>query len=309
MNYSNSKSSLLALLFCKGCSLSLAASIVAISKHSVPLYLSLSLALLSIVGIVAVLITVILPILSRARAYSKQVQQCGFLPPPPSDRAQRICVRLARFFSWLLVGKIEIVGRENLETLPSGSYIVTPNHQSMSDVVVMPVVMNERKVRVMATSGVMSCLGGLGALVFGPMGVFAVNIDRGKGGPARLSAIKVLASGQALLMFPEGWTYLDGKTGPFKKGAVNIAKAAAAELGETTYIVPVHLRYGKYPGPWILKLPIRLQYLLLFVAFPFFRRGVKVVIGKAIASSSLPESDQEGTEQLRNAVLALDKGA
>ncbi len=179
----------------------------------------------------------------------------------------------------------------------------------MSDVVVMPVVMNKRKVRVMATSGVMSCFGGMGGLVFGPLGVFAVNIDRGRGGPARLSAINVLVSGQALLMFPEGWTYLDGKTGPFKKGAVNIARTAAEEMGKETYILPVHMRYGKYPGAWILKLPIRMQYLLLFVGFPFFRRGVKVVIGKAIASSSLPQSDIDATELLRNAVLALDKGA
>ena len=139
----------------------------------------------------------------------------------------------------------------------------------------------------------------------GPLGAFAANLDRGKGAPALRAAIRVLRSGQSLVMWPEGWTYLDGKIGPFKKGAVRIAKQSAEELGDATYIVPVSLTYGKYPGAKIMRLPIKLQYLLLVAGFPFFRRGVKVVIGKPIASNALPENDTEATELLKTTIVAL----
>ncbi len=105
MNKSNSRNTVTALLLFKGCTLSLSVAVIAVCKHSVPLFWSLTLGFFSLLGI-GLALALIAPVLRRARAYSKQVQQCGFLPPAPTDRAQRISVRLARFFSWLLVGKI-----------------------------------------------------------------------------------------------------------------------------------------------------------------------------------------------------------
>lgn len=242
----------------------------------------------------------------RARRYAAAMQDPGHLPPPPSESGQRWMMRLTRALSWLFVGKIEVSGKENLEGLPTDAIIITPNHPSPYDVVILPAVIDQ-KARYMAALGVMQALGGLGGLVVGPLGAFAANLDRGKGAPALRAAIRVLASGQTLVMWPEGWTYLDGKIGPFKKGAVRIAKQAATERGADTFVVPVSLTYGKYPGASIMRLPIKLQYLLLVAGFPYFRRGVKVVIGKPIASSALPENDAEATELLKSKIVELGK--
>ena len=258
----------------------------------------------AVIGFCAWLKKSFLPSLRQARAYCEQVQVCGYLPPPPEASGIRRMRRLSGFFTWLLAGKVEVIGRENLDKLPSKSYIVTPNHPSMTDVAVIPHVLGERNARYMAARGVLQCFGGLGGLLFAPMGVFSCDLDRGKGGPAREAAVKILASGQSLVMWPEGWTYLDGKTGPFKKGAVRIAREASKQLGEETYIVPVNLRYGRYPGKWILKLNIKVQYMVLFFGFLWFRRGVRVVIGEPIPISSLP-SDASATEILRDKVIAL----
>ena len=242
----------------------------------------------------------------EARRYAAAMQDPGHLPPPPTDNGQRWMMRLSRALCWLFVGRIEITGRENLEGIPTDSVIVTPNHPSPYDVIVLPAVLN-RKARYMAALGVMQALRGIGGLIVGPLGAFAANLDRGKGAPALRAAIRVLCSGQTLVMWPEGWTYLDGKIGPFKKGAVRIAKQAASELKSDTYIVPVNLTYGRYPGAAIMRLPIKVQYLLLVAGFPFFRRGVKVVIGKPIASSALPENDAEATELLKITIVKLGK--
>ncbi|MBX9688211.1 MAG: 1-acyl-sn-glycerol-3-phosphate acyltransferase [Candidatus Obscuribacterales bacterium] len=252
---------------------------------------------------------VLIPGYFRLRAYCDRVQRCGYLAPPPSERAARRMRRLAGFFTWLMCGKVEVSGRENLDALKTNSFIVTPNHPNMVDVAVIPHVLGRRTARYMAARGVLTAFGGFGGAFFAPMGVFSCDLDRGKGAPAKKAAVEVLVSGQTLVMFPEGWTYLDGKLGKFKRGAVRIAKDAAAEMNGATYVLPVHLRYGKYPGPWILKLNIKLQYLILFVGFLYFRRGVKVTIGKPIPHTALPENDHEATEYLRSVVQSLDPAA
>lgn len=276
----------------------------AMTFNSVPELAALLLGLAALIGFIAWLGKSFLPALWEARAYCKQVQVCGHLPPPPEASGIRRMRRLSGFFTWLLAGKVEVIGRENLDKLPGKAYIVTPNHPSMTDVAVIPHVLGEHNARYMAARGVLQCFGGLGGLLFAPMGVFACDLDRGKGGPAREAAVKILVSGQSLVMWPEGWTYLDGVTGPFKKGAVRIAREAARQLGQETYIVPVNLRYGRYPGAWIKKLNIKVQYALLFVGFLWFRRGVRVSIGEPIPISSLP-TDASATEILRDKVIAL----
>ena len=240
----------------------------------------------------------------ESREYAAKMQEPGHLPPPPTDREHARMMRIVRFLTWLFIGKVRVVGLENVDAVPTSSFIVTPNHPSPYDVVLLPAVLN-RKTRFMSALGVMQALHGLGGLVVGPFGAFAANLDRGKGAPALRAAIQVVASHQTLVMWPEGWTYLDGKLGAFKKGAVKIAKEAATQLGETTYIVPVNVEYGKYPGPAIMRLPIKLQYLVLVAFFPWYRRGVTVKFGKAIPSTNLPENDSDATELLKQTIARL----
>lgn len=250
--------------------------------------------------------TTALPALRRARAYSSKMQECGYLPAPPTDRGQRWMMRYARFFTGWLVGKVEIIGIENLDSVHGKPIMVTPDHPMMTDVVVVPYVI-ERKARYMAALGVMQAFGGLGALLTGPVGAFGCDLRKGRGGPARLAAIEVLKTHQTLVMWPEGWTNLSPVMGPFKKGAVNIARTAAQELGEPVYIVPMHLHYGRYPGQWIKKFRIDHQYMLTVLCFPFFRRGVKVVIGEPISSNTLHEDDEVATENLKATIFELKR--
>lgn len=267
--------------------------------------------LLAVLAALAVAIAVLaiarlVSLIGRARVYAHDLQTCGFLPEPPDDSGQARMMRLSRLFVRLLIGKVEIVGLENLDLVPGGgSCILAPNHPNYADIFVMPYAL-DRKARFMAARGVMQAFGGLGGLLVGPMGAFAADLDRGKGAPALRAGVKVVSSGQILVMFPEGWTYLDGVRRAFKKGAVRIARLAQTELGKPSYIVPVNLRYGRYPGAWILRLPIKIQYAVLLLLFPFFRSGVRVAFGKPIASDTLPEGDSEATALLERAVDALD---
>ncbi len=151
----------------------------------------------------------------------------------------------------------------------------------------------------------MKFCGGLGALVLGPCGAFCADLRPGRGGPALNAGVRVLTSGQTLLMFPEGWAHLDGFTRPFKRGLVHIARRAAEHLGHPVRIIPVHLGHGAHPGAWINRLNPRLQFLLVALAFPIYRRGLKVVVGAPMFSSDLPIDEKVATEKLRDVILAL----
>ncbi len=246
----------------------------------------------------------LIPPLRRAFAYSKLASTCGYLPDPPTPGAVRFLRRFARFVCFIQVGRSEVVGRENLDH--QGPVLVAPNHPHYADPGVMVLVLN-CPARYMAARGVFRFGFGAGALLAGPCGAFCADLTPGKGGPAREAAVRVLASGQKLVMFPEGWAYLDGQLGPFKKGAVRIAREAASQLGKPVSIVPVHLRYGRYPGSWIKKLTPPLEYLFVFLNSWYYRRGVTVVIGQPISSNDLPADDSEATELLKQRIVALDR--
>ncbi len=246
----------------------------------------------------------VLPAIGRARKYSRQVATCGYLSPPPTPRALRWGMRLARLLAFIQVGRIKIIGRENLAKA-DGPFLVTPNHPHWADAVTMPILING-PARYMAAQEVFTFAGGLGGLLVAPLGAFSADLTHGKGGPAREAAIDVLTSGQRLVMFPEGYAYLDGHLGEFKKGAVRIAREASRRLGKMTYVIPVNLRYGRYPGSWIRKFPPPVQYLLVFLLSALYRRGLTMVVGEPIPVDKFSTNDVEATEQLKQAIIALD---
>lgn len=258
-------------------------------------------------ALATILIVYLTPKIKRLREYAKNVQTCGYLPPPPNKWG----LFWLDVFSWLIlfvqVGRVKVIGRENLEKLDGKGHLITPNHPHFADVCVMPYVLGERRARYMAARGVFTFGKGLGALLFGPMGAFAVDLTKGKGGPAKDVSVELVAARDRLVIFPEGWAYLDGITRDFKNGAVRINREASEILdGEEVYLLPTYLRYGKYPGEWILKIGPPAEYFLLMLLFPFYRRGVTVVFGEPIPTSALPDDEDEATEYLKQAVLALD---
>jgi 1-acyl-sn-glycerol-3-phosphate acyltransferase len=246
----------------------------------------------------------LLPSCRRARKYMKDVSQCGFLAPPPTVRATRLLVRVCKVLLFIQVGRMKVIGEENLENLP-GPCIVTPNHPHSADVIVMPLVY-KRPARYMAAQGVMTAFGGFGALIAGPMGGFCVDITPGNGGPAHDASVKIVTNNELLNMFPEGHTHLEGRMGVMKKGAIRIGKEAAAKLGKEVYLIPSFLRYGRYPGPWINKITPPWDYAFLMAFAWYFRSGVTVTIGKPIPVSELPEDLDEAIEFLRKKIVELD---
>lgn len=247
------------------------------------------------------------PRLKAAREYIKLVSTAGYIGPEPTPRAVRNLVRVMRFLTFLQVGRVKVIGAENLDK-PDGPWMFSANHPHWVDAAIIPMVLN-RPARYMAHETVFQAGFGLGALLCAPAGAFVAHDSiRDNGVRARAASVKVLTSGQTLVLLPEGLTNFEPTMLPLKDGAVRILKEAARQLGKTTYIVPAYTRYGKYPGAWIQKYRRPIQYLLVFLMLAWYRRGATMVIGKPIASTELPDDDAAATELLRQRIMELDPG-
>jgi 1-acyl-sn-glycerol-3-phosphate acyltransferase len=238
------------------------------------------------------------------REFARMTTESGYLAPSPNEEAVQFLRRLTGWMTWIQVGKVTVVNPEKLDAVP-GPCIITPNHGSDADPGLWPNI-SSKPLRYMAARGVFTAFWNWMGLIVGACGGFVADLERGKGHGAAEAAVKVLCQGESLVLFPEGWAWLDGVVRPFKKGAVRIVKEAAKRAGRPFYLLPVYIRFGRYPGPWILRFPPPVQYFLVFVLFWYYRRGVTVVLGDYISSDDLTEDDAADTIALRETVLALD---
>lgn len=237
------------------------------------------------------------------RRWTEKCATCGHVPPPPTRRAHGWLRFFSRCLVWLQAGKVEVIGFEHLSA--AGIRLVVSNHGHYLDPFVLATLLPE-PARYMAARGVFRFGFGLGSYIFAPWGAFCADLRAGKGMPALDAAVRVLGSGQLLVMFPEGWAHMDGKVRPFKRGAVHVARKAAAQTGSEVSIVPVCIHYGAHPGTWISRLRPPMQYLVTLLGFALYRRGVRVVIGAPLSPSALPMHPTEAAAALREAVLALE---
>jgi 1-acyl-sn-glycerol-3-phosphate acyltransferase len=219
---------------------------------------------------------------------------------PPQARFDKF-KRWLRVLLWIQIGKIRFEGLHHLQF--DGPKIITPNHGSSADMAIL--LAFAKPIRSLATSALFDFAGGRGGKIFGPIGAIPVDLTPGKGAAALNVAVQHVINGETLLLFPEGWAWMDGGVRPFKKGAVVIARQASTQLGEPVPIVPVGMHYGRYPGKWILKYPPPVQYLLAFLLSPVYRRGLVIRFGSPIPSDTLPLDAHIASVKLREAVLAL----
>lgn len=247
---------------------------------------------------------------ARAQAYSKNIATCGYLAPPPTERASKWLRRFAWCLSFAQVGTVRVHGRENLEALErSGKvYMLNMNHPSWMDPAMAAIVMDGRPTRFFATHTVATAFWGLGGLLVGPCGVISVDLARGKGHPAYLAGVQVLKERQRLIVFPSGWAKLDGIEAEHKTGVVRMAKEVSAALGEPVYMLPGFIRYGRYPGSWIVKWPAPIGYFFMFVFRSWYRNGAVVNIGKPISSADLPDDPHAAKDLLHDRIMELDPG-
>lgn len=230
-----------------------------------------------------------------------RIQQCGYLAPPPSAEAyaqmNRVCSWAVRNF----VGKVTVEGKEKLDAM-DGPFTLAFNHGSLLDTAIAPVVVG-RPARYPAAHGVMKLLGGFVGWIFSKWGVFTVDLDNGHA--ALDASANVMRAGQILVIFPEAWTWMDGEVRNMKTGAVRFTRMAAEESGKPVYIVPGYMHYGRYPGSWILKLPMAIQWLTPIVFACYYGRGCTVVIGEPINTMDLPKDPREATAILRERIIEL----
>src|SRR5262249_22716664 len=158
---------------------------------------------------------------------------------------------------------VQTIDHQHLNSLEP-PFILVANHPHYVDAFLLSTFLRF-PARCMAALGVMRFAGGLGALILCPIGAFAVNLDQNQGASGLRAAVRVLLSNQTLLIFPEGWSYLDGMTRSFKNGVAQIAKISSQKMKQPIPILPIFIRYGRYPGTWINRLHPALQYFFLFI--------------------------------------------
>ncbi len=179
----------------------------------------------------------------------------------------------------MLVGEVKVVG-----TLPEGPVLLCGNHNSYRDVFLFGSIRSSARLLVHP-------------LVFSfpflkkyalRWGFVQVSID---------DAVALLRQGQTVAICPTGLVEALGDAElPFKTGAVRIAQQAGVPM------VPVYFQYGNYPGRWVTPFSITVQNMILFCLWPFYRRGVTIVVGAPMD----PAGDvKERTKELKAAVVAL----
>jgi len=179
----------------------------------------------------------------------------------------------------MLVGKVKVIG-----SLPEGTVLLCGNHVSYRDVFLFAVVRPSARLLVHPLVFTFPFLKKW-ALRWG---FVQVSIE---------DAVALLKHGQTVAICPSGNVEALGEAAlPFKTGAVRIAQQAGVPM------IPMYFHYGSYAGRWVTPFSITVQNIFLFCLWPFYRRGVTIVVGAPMD----PAGDvRERTTELKAAVDAL----
>jgi 1-acyl-sn-glycerol-3-phosphate acyltransferase len=179
-----------------------------------------------------------------------------------------------------LVGEVKVVG-----SVPPGPVLLCSNHPSYRDVFLFGVVCPRARLLV-------------DPQVFTFPGLKRWAIRWGFVQVAIPTAVGLLQAGEPVAICPTGLVEALGEDLlPYKTGAVRIAAQAGVPL------VPMRIRYGNYPGPWVNRFSITTQNMLLFLLWPFYRRGATITIGAPYRPSGVDV--KADTAELRRRMLAL----
>jgi len=127
-----------------------------------------------------------------------------------------LAMRWCRFVLWSAAARIETSGMERLPA--RGSYILVANHQSYFDICALVQVLG--KVPRFITKEELTRIPLFGQAV---RALGQIVIDRGNPDAAKRAidrAVRTLPGGVQVCFFAEGTRSVDGRIGPFKKGAV-----------------------------------------------------------------------------------------
>lgn len=230
---------------------------------------------------------------ARFREYAALCTTSGFIPNE-SRGFQRFAKVLARFWAWIQLGEVKVIGRENLTA--ATHLIYCPNHSAMLDAVALYPLL-PLGTRYMAAVEEMRGLWGLKAILMGLAGCYPV--DRTKGKTVIPASIDLLArKSKRITMFPEGKISPTGTYLEFKKGAAWIALGASDLLGSQTPvgIVPIHICYGTRDVESATDLAkMRLRW----------RHGVTVTIGEPVYVHNVqPRTAEEVISRIKDDITS-----
>jgi 1-acyl-sn-glycerol-3-phosphate acyltransferase len=198
----------------------------------------------------------------------------------PVGEPWRTTPQPARGLIRLLIGEVKVVG-----SVPPGGVLLCSNHPSYRDVFLFAFVHRGARLLVHPLVFTFPFLKRW-ALRWG-----FVQVDI----PL---AVELLRRGEPVAICPTGLVEACGEDLlPYKTGAVRIAAQAGVPL------VPMRIRYGNYPGPWVRRFSITTQNILLFLLWPLYRRGATVTFGEPFHVAGR-EAKAE-TAELRRRMLAL----
>ncbi len=238
----------------------------------------------------------------ESRRQIELINKPDYIPPEPDLKALR---RMSTATIRWQVGNIEVEGRQNLERCPASEpLIVIANHTNYADSSVI-VRLLDRKVYIMSAIGILHFAGGLGAYMLKGCGVVPVEILNKWEDQALWRFSDLVAQGNTLIIYPEGWVHMDGITRAFKRGIVHIARESEEKFGGPIKILPLFISYNKTPGPRVTKLPPPFDYLFTLIAAPLYRGGAKARIGEPISTADLPQNSKAAISLLREKVLEL----
>jgi 1-acyl-sn-glycerol-3-phosphate acyltransferase len=192
----------------------------------------------------------------------------------------RVPSRPARWPIRCLIGDVRVVG-----PVPTGPVLLCSNHPSYRDVFLFGAVVPGARLLV-------------DPLVFAFPFLKRWALRWGFVPVAIPVAVELLQRGEPVAICPTGLVEACGEDLlPYKTGAVRIAAQAGVPL------VPMRIRYGNYPGPWVKRFSITTQNILLVLLWPFFRRGATVTFGEPFRVAGLDVKAE--TAELRRRMLAL----
>ncbi len=161
-------------------------------------------------------------------------------------------LKLLKSIGWPLFRVLFSVEYHGAENVPDqGAVIIAGNHPSYLDPVLLMLPV-KRKIRFMAWDALFK------VPVLGPairaFGAFPVDIRKGKGESAFREALKVLQSGNALGIFPEGQRSEQGPMGELRTGVARLA----IETGAAIVPVTIGGAYRAWPKWKLLPKPARI---------------------------------------------------
>ena len=238
-----------------------------------------------------------------------------FYPPLESGLVVGLAWRLLPRLLWRTarIRKIEIEGIDRLEALKGDRVVLTPNHPTRTD----PLVMFELSRRLGEPFAYIASRESFAMPFFGKIlqwcGVYSVKrgvVDRASMKTTR----QIIADGKRkLVVFPEGLVYgQNDRLMPFHEGVFKFGEWALNdlkknELEATIYYVPVALRY-QYTQPMDGEIDAALQRLEEYLELPeatldrydrLLRVGSKVVEGYESAYGVKPTEDASLNDRIQ----------